>query len=163
VSTPMVAHAVSGHPLAPERSYRVLGGSYAPDAPRAETGAAELVLRRGRAAAFTLRFAGARLRDPAAGLPAKLRRVAVVDAAPLGVPECAVLVADLRTGRTVLAAAAVAHPAGGWGGRGRRAAGLTKRCSRPAPGSITLCARQPCRTFGSIPPPGGEPAAELWR
>jgi len=103
----MVAHAVSGHPLAPERSYRVLGGSYAPDVPGAETGTAELVLRRGRAAAFTHRFTGARLRDPAAGLPAKLRRVAVVDATPLGVPG-GVVVANLGTGRLVLAAAAVA-------------------------------------------------------
>ena len=105
----MVAYAMSEHRLAPERGYRVLGGSYAPDAPGAESGAAELVLRRGRAPAFTLRFAGARLRAPAAGLPARLRRVAVFDAAPLGVPECAVLVADLRTGHTVLAAAAVAR------------------------------------------------------
>jgi hypothetical protein len=103
-----VAYAAPGHPLAPARSYRVLGGSYAPDAPGAETGTAELVLRRGRAAAFALRFMGARLRSPADGLPAGHRRVFVVAAAGLGVAGCGVLVGDAVTGRAVLAAAAVA-------------------------------------------------------
>ena len=102
-----MAYPTPGHPLAPARSYRVLGGWYAPDGPDAETGTAELALRRGRAGAFALRFTGAQLRDPAAGLPAGYRRVFVVDAAGLGVAGCGVLVGDARTGRPVLGAAAV--------------------------------------------------------
>ena len=121
--TPMVAHAVSEHPLAPARSYRVLGGSYAPEAPAAETGTAELGLRRGRAPAFTLRFTGARLRDPAAGLPAGIRRGRVIDATPLGASGAAVVVANFGTSRLVLAAAAVAlvppEAAADAGGAGR--------------------------------------------
>ena len=111
----MRAIALREHPLAPARAYRVLGGSYsagAGDAP----GGAELLLRRGRAAARTLRFAGAELREPAAGLPAAHRRVAVLDVGAAGGPAGAVAVVDLDTMRTVLVATGVAlapAPAGG--------------------------------------------------
>jgi hypothetical protein len=49
------------------------------------------------------------------------------------------------------------------GGRVRRPAGLTIRCSRRAAGSIRLRAGRLCRTIGSNPPAGLEPAAELGR